>query len=415
MADSRLESGLRRVASWPGLVLLATALAAFGCQPPPCRRAPVQLPPEAQQLDWQGAGPPVVAGASDWGDVRLLLDTGTPRTSWNLTSAAQSASGTKIDLSQARLHFGDAHAGPLSARFFASDFPADVVVGNDVLFQLPLRFDARERTIEVGARFSNAPTSSGTDLELHPAERCSGGPGQSETYLLSVLAHLEGREVRLVIDTGAQGTFVRQEGLDSLGARPSLSGIEVSSGFAGTFEATARRASLEVSGETVPDLALLSSPAVELQLDALSDLARDACDGRTGCQAVRFDGFLGWSFLRQFAVSLSMGATPTTKRRLELRRYSSQTHWSRDWIGLGVRTQLSENPAGLRVVGFLSVSPGRDAGIRAGDVVVEVDGLPAREASQLSPPLGQTVRITLLREAQPLELSATSAELLPNP
>ncbi|MHB8873861.1 MAG: retropepsin-like aspartic protease, partial [Myxococcaceae bacterium] len=235
---------------------------------------------------------------------------------------------------------------------------------------------------------------------------------------LYVSAMVEEVPVAFVLDTGAESTFLSSDLAAGLLAGPALSGLRVSSGFAGVFSASATRArTVKVGQAAAQNVAVLSSPEVDAELSRLTEVAQTLarCDSNASCNPPpRLGGFLGWNYLREFRVSLSEGA-PFGGRRLGLVRFDSQDHVHRDFVGIGILTTPSVDPPGLRVDEFLSVSPARIAGIRVGDVITFVDGLPVAQAPSPFGPIGAVVRFTLRRGSGTAEVFATVADLLPDP
>jgi hypothetical protein len=283
---------------------------------------------------------------------------------------------------------------------------------------LPLAFDAQARTVTVGAAFAG-PGTGGAPVDVWVTGRCKDDRAQAGPegpHALLVRAAVEGQEATFLLDTGADATFVRTAVVDALGPRPRLSELRVATGFSGPFLATATRAkALELAGASSPNALLLSGPEVDAELDRLlSRYGGARCSGGSGCPE-RLDGFLGWSFLREFAVELSEGASPVRERRLGLARFSIQAHWRREFIGVGIYTSASANPVGLRIEGFLSESPARDAGLREGDVLLSVDGVPVAQAPSPYAEPGTQVTLEAFREGARFSVQAEVRDLLPDP
>jgi carboxyl-terminal processing protease len=79
--------------------------------------------------------------------------------------------------------------------------------------------------------------------------------------------------------------------------------------------------------------------------------------------------------------------------------------------GVGVELQRQDNGT-LKVIAAIDDTPAAKAGVKAGDLIVAIDGKPLRagEADSSSPlrgPAGSAVRLTLLREGQPRPLEIT--------
>ncbi len=360
-----------------------------GCDAP----LPIQVPGMAESHAWTVDGHAIIEADVSGHRARVLLDTGFPF----------SALGPELAraLTQEGLPFhvraGTFEAGPLPLRVLSSRLGVDAVLGADVLAYLPLRHDARART-------TTFFDGSGAPGPLVPLQRL-GGADRCEPSAFIVAAHLEGRPVRLLLDTGAEATFLRSGIIDLDDGRATLTALPVHSGFAGLFSATATRVrSLRPGSEpSVENAIALTAPEVDAELDRLSQLYGGA----------RLDGFLGWSHLRELEFTFS--ANPPA---LALVRFDTQTHWTREFMGIGILRAPSAEPAGIRVQGFLSTSPAREAGLQEGDVIVSIDGVPAAPAGPIPPPMhGDALTIEVVRSGSesPLTFSVRYADLLPDP
>ena len=96
----------------------------------------------------------------------------------------------------------------------------------------------------------------------------------------------------------------------------------------------------------------------------------------------------------------------------------------RAWLGIAGARQALPPPvaralgqsSGLLVSGVVPESPAADAGIRPGDIVVSVDGVDAKSATELqklmvAEAIGRPVEITVLRNASSISLRAVPREL----
>lgn len=386
------------------LVFLLLVLAP-GCTPE-CKLDPVSLPAAEAQVGWLEPARPRIpvdlAGLSR----TALLDTAWPHSAIDLSSAP----GVSFDTAQ--VAFGGATAGPLHWEP-ALEKPggADMVLGADVLVQMPLVLDARAAATRVLPAFQEsggvAPLtrwSSG----LCRGDRAESGPEGPE--LLLVNAELEGRPLTLAIDTGADVTLVRQSAVPDLASRPILAGIPLRTGFGGTFTVIATRArSLSVGGQSSASTPVLVHPAIDAELDRVLRDYRGA--------STPLDGFLGWSFLREFEVSLALGSGPGAGRALGLTRFDTQAHARRHFTGVGMATSPWNEPVGLLVVSLFSVSPAREAGIDLGDVITAVNGAPAREAPLPWGAPGEVVQLSWFRDSngQTFTADVQVEDLLPDP
>ncbi|MBX5483828.1 MAG: aspartyl protease family protein [Myxococcaceae bacterium] len=356
-----------------GVVVAFAALACVACGPPECRPSPVHLPSAPDTLDWVGDGYATVEARTGEVTLALLLDTGFSQT------AIRQSLVTQFNLAALELDLGATHVGPMIAGLLAVD-GIDGVIGAETLHQLPLRFDARARTTDILAGFEPA-IDGAADLIVLAPNRCRNDAapnGPADPFAFLVQADIEGTPVTLILDTGASATFIRSDIFDTLTQRPTLSNLRIGSGFSGAFVATATRArTFTVGNGTSENQLVIAAPEVDAELDrlgALFDQAKPASmEG-----PLRMDGFLGWTFLREFKVSLAEGASATNGRTLSLERFDTQTHWRREFQGIGIYRVPSGpgEPSGIKVDGFLSNSPARDVGMREGDIITKVNGEP---------------------------------------
>ncbi|MHB8873862.1 MAG: hypothetical protein ACYC8T_09285, partial [Myxococcaceae bacterium] len=131
-----------RLAALLPLALLACA--------DPCPAVPVQLPAVRTAVPWSASGYGSVEVMVDGRPVTMVLDTGFPR------SAIALGEAEGLDARTASLQFAGSRAGPMPLRLLFAG-PGGVV-GSDVLHQLPLVWDARERNTQILPSFE-PPTS----------------------------------------------------------------------------------------------------------------------------------------------------------------------------------------------------------------------------------------------------------------
>lgn len=389
----------------PALAALILALAASGCGKPTCPPLTVRPPAATERVPWLDGSRSATVEVEVSGKVlNAILDTGFPR------SAISAASAGGIDVDHARLRLGSASADrvPLGL-LLSSAASASVVIGGDVLYQLPLVLDARARTTELRPDFGVPPPIS-TPLDVWVTGRCEddnaeAGPEGPHAFLVD--ATLDGQALRFILDTGAEATFVRTNVVEVLDARPQLVGVRVATAFAGAFAATATRArTLSVGDNASAGSLLITAPEVDAYLNSLQ--------ARYGQQPVA--GFLGWSFLREFLVLLDGGYGPDSSRTLTLSRFATQDHWKRELIGIGTYTSpVADPPGSLRIDDFLSVSPARDAGLLVGDIIVTVDGVPAASAPSPFAPPGTEVLLEASRSGMRRQYRVQVQDLLPDP
>ncbi len=362
------------------IAVAVLGISVIGCNEPPCEVARATLPESPRMVSFVD-GPTGTVPASLGGlDVAALLDTGFRQT---VVGPSVPVSAT-IDVI-----VGDARVSPISPALLLAT-PLSAVIGTDVLEVLPLRIDVRNRQAAFLSSFATA-SSDAVSLQAHRAGCGQGGP------LYEVAVSLNGAPRRLLLDTGADITFLRTADLP---AAPRLTGPMVNSGFAGTFAATAAQVeTLSVGGSSATKVVVLSAPEVDRELDRVA--------AEMGIP--QLDGFLGWSFLREFVVALD-GKDAAGERTLALSGQPDLSHVKREFIGLGLLTRrLGE---GLRVEAFFSRSPGQDAGLLVGDVIEAVDGRPAATWPPPWAQPGEEVVLRVKRDAAELNVTATVADLL---
>jgi S1-C subfamily serine protease len=133
---------------------------------------------------------------------------------------------------------------------------------------------------------------------------------------------------------------------------------------------------LRVESEVFHQPSLLSSPELDRALESLPGDVR---------------GLLGWNVLQN--VEIGLDAVRDGSAVLELRRFEDTSHVLREWVGLGLRGARVDAPIpGWRVDGFWSHSPGREAGLRPGDVLLDLFSAPKGRA-------GATVELQVWRLA----------------
>jgi serine protease Do len=127
----------------------------------------------------------------------------------------------------------------------------------------------------------------------------------------------------------------------------------------------------------------------------------------------RTGGFMGLSFAIPIDVAIDVVEQLKTGGKV-----------SRGWLGVliqDVSRELAESfgmerPRGALVAKVLPKSPAADAGLAAGDVVLEFDGTPVEHSSDLPPLVGRTrvgskIPLTILREGKPVTVPLTIGEL----
>jgi hypothetical protein len=384
-------------------VALLAVLAVWGCGDPECPPVPVKLATDSVTLPWvEGAPPGTVMTRLGARELPLLLDTGFPRTSLSISSL-EGQDNTRVTLD-----LGPVRAGPFPVEPLIVTQAPSGILGADVLSRLPLSFDPRQREVSVLPSFM--PAAGGTVLDVVRPLECR----DERLPLMLVSGTVEGEGATFVLDTGATGTFIRSTRMATLSSRARLEGLRFQTGFAGVIQASAVRVRTLAVGEAeTHGTPVLAAPAVDVQLDELQSALAAACGD--GCKARALDGFLGWSFLREFRVELTGGASADSGRTLRLSRHEAQDHWQRDYVGIGIVSQPSASPQGLRVEGFLSPSPALEAGVEPGDVLLAVNGTPIAQVPSPWAPPGTPVQVTLERAGQTRTISVEVRDLLPDP
>jgi hypothetical protein len=361
------------------LLVLTTAFAVLGSACSACGQdcpAPhVDLPSSTQTIPWEDGGYTIIRGAMGDHPVAVLLRTGTPQTA--VIPPALDA-GFDFDVAQLKVEIGGAVAPDVFAGILVvRPLPIDGMVGADVLHQLPLSFDARARTTTFFPSF-DPPSADAEYIDVVTSTAClsraiseAKGP-----FALLVRGEVEGTPMQWEIDTGAEASFIRRDLFDHLTGRAQLPNLFVQSGMVGGFFGTATRAREIKAGRVAsPNALVIASPVIDTLLDDRSaQYAQLQLQGQSA-RSVKIDGLLGWSFLREFEVSLTTGQSLTKNRGMRLLQFDTQSHWTREFVGIGIYRAPSIAPVGIRVVDFLAGSPAQQAGLEPDDVIVKVDGV----------------------------------------
>jgi S1-C subfamily serine protease len=175
---------------------------------------------------------------------------------------------------------------------------------------------------------------------------------------------------------------------------------------------------LAVGEAESPGSLLIGANEVDLALDQIQRglNLNETCSPQGICVKVdKIDGLLGWTFLREFRVSLAEGLNVPLRRFLNLTRLPTQTHWMREYVGFGIYAANTESPTGLRVDGFMPSSSLREAGALLGDVITTVNGVSIRTLAAPYGTVGSTVTLGIARGSQTLSLQAEVRDMLPDP
>jgi PDZ domain len=381
------------------LHVLITAFAVLGggcsaCGRGDCPAPEVHLPSSSQTVAWEDGGYAVVRGEMDDHPVSLLLNTGS---SQSAVVPPSLDAGFDFNVARLRVEIGGATAEDVYAGILIQRAqPIDGLVGADLLHQIPLSFDARARTTTFFPRFD--PPSADTEyVDVVTSDECVSRviDGAKGPFALLVRGEVEGAPMQWEIDTGAEASFIRQELFDRLTGRARLPDLFVRSGFVGLFGTATRAREIKAGRVGSPNALVIAAPEIDALLNERTKLfTRQETSGRT----LKVDGILGWSFLREFNVSLTTGESVTRNRGIGLVRFDTQSHWTREFVGIGIYRAASSNPTGIRVLDFLAGSPAKQAGIEANDVIVKVDGVPVGGDDPITS-TGAVVEIEVLRRS----------------
>ncbi|HZA49632.1 MAG TPA: PDZ domain-containing protein, partial [Myxococcaceae bacterium] len=381
------------------LLALVAAVALIGgalgaCDGRECPPPSVTLPEGPQTVGWSDGGYGIVPGAVAGHPASLLLNTGF----WETALAPLSSPDAGFNPFNVEIALGGATAEGVVAGPLPSTLPFDGIVGAEVLYQLPIAFDARDRTTTVFPEFRQR-TAETDFVQMVTSVACLSRSTNTPLGPFALLVHgeVEGTTTYWQIDTGVEASFIRTQLLSQLTDRAQLTNL-----FLGGFRGTATRAREIKAGLAFsPNALVIASPGMDDLLDARSELfTREA---GTRFRAIKIDGLLGWSFLREFAVDLAFGDSAVFNRGLGLARFDTQLHWTREFVGIGINPATSFDPTGIRVLDFWSHSPAQLAGLLPGDVIVKVDGQPVSGGDAINSP-DALVDIEVLRRADGAEV-----------
>lgn len=261
-------------------------------------------------------------------------------------------------------------------------------LGYELLTQFAVRLDYEERTITLTPTRDFRYGGGGACVPLVFADKIPVVPAAADGFV-----------GRFEIDTGSssalvlQRQFVEQHGFET--GHPNVLRMKVG-GVDGVFESMATR--LDSFGLAKSEI---ERPAAEFP-----------SNGESGLPVTDVDGSIGYQILRQFVITFD---------------YSRRELWFEHSPAFGTKTvqwktgfqAIKANDSGFGVVTVLPNSPAAAAGVSAGDVVTEVNGVPAESIGQaefsdmMRRPDGTLVHLSIIRDGIPRQVALTLKELLP--
>jgi hypothetical protein len=221
--------------------------------------------------------------------------------------------------------------------------PVDGVVGFPILEQLVVKIDYAANRLELMLPSAYRPQNSGTTVHF-----------ERQRWVPLVDATLDGVRGKFGVDTGARlslllyGPFVDQNNLRTK-YHPEVSGV-TGWGLGGPIRTQLARGKLFTLGNLE-----VHNPLVRLPLQASGLLTTsDAA------------GLIGSDILRQFAITLDYSRQSITFQKNH--HYRKRSNFDRVGVWLG------QDSAGFNVVDVVSGSPADNAGIKAGDKILAIDG-----------------------------------------
>lgn len=272
------------------------------------------------------------------------------------------------------------------------------IVGCPLLCSAAVSFDYRQETI--GVDLGGLPENLRPEVDI--AVSVLGG-GSGRWPLLNdivdiprsramVVMVLEGRSLRLMVDTGASFTMIREAAATSLLAdgrstTEFLIGGMFGSGIAEGFRVHDMHMEGEPDATSVPEAIVAFAPGVETLFDQLEDETGD-----------RVDGVLGGTYLRYFHVRMDY-----PESRLGLARYDEIDHVADEGRRIGLRfNPLTESTIFVGGVPVEIVVEGSDAesqGVSSADIILSiagesVDGMrPDEVDARFRGELGETISV----------------------
>jgi hypothetical protein len=333
-------------AKGPGILFIGALLLLVGPPPAPAATIP---------LDTANGSPPFVRarvhGSSFW----FLLDTGSPSSFGRRQAEAlelhdgSSQRGIAIDLPGLTVTMPSLPFADLDARQIALGHKLDGVLGTEFFARFVATFDFEGKTLTLESPKTRRAAGRGRAFPLIVE---AGRP-----YVSARVTPRGGKPVdgNFLIDTAddAAVTF-----FSPFAEHHHLAGPPppVPAGSSGAMQAVLRGEALKLGGESLREPIL----AISASTSGFSD--------------TRHAGLLGMDVLRRFKVTLD----PARKRLLLEKNAAFPEPFDYDASGLRLQPQGADLTT-LEVRRVRPGSPGAEAGIRAGDVILAVDGRPIAE------------------------------------
>jgi len=303
---------------------------------------------------------------------------------------------TAVDTTVRALQIGDLRLSNCSFHAISLDDapavfgkqPVDGIIGFPILEQLIVEVDYETNQLRLTLPSAYAPRKSGTTMHF---ERLRWVP--------LVDATLDGIRGKVGVDTGARlslllyGPFVDQNNLRAK-YHSQVSGV-TGWGLDGPIRSGIARAKMFTLGNLE-----VHDPLVRLSLQTSG-----------GLTASDTSGLIGPDILSQFNITFDYSRQSITFQKN--RHFGKRSTFDRVGVWLG------QDSAGFRVIDVVSGSPADNAGIKAGDTVLAIDGKPiesldlteVRERFR-SDPVGSKLRLRLQSGAELKEIVLILRELV---
>jgi predicted aspartyl protease len=303
---------------------------------------------------------------------------------------------TAVDTTVRELQIGDLRLSNVAFHEISMDDapavfgkqPEDGVIGLPILEQVVVKVDYDTSRLELVLPSAYKPPDSGTTLHFE------------RPYVVPLIdAALDGVPGKFGVDTGARlslllnGPFVNQNNLRAK-YHPEVSGI-TGWGLGGPIRSQLARGKVFMLGDLEVD-----DPLVRLSLQASGALT-----------ASDTSGLIGADILRQFHIILDYSRHSITFQKN--RHYGKRSNFDR------VGVWLSQDSVGFRVIDVVAGSPADNAGIKAGDKILAIDGNPAdsleltevRESFR-SDPVGKKLRLRVQSGSSARDIVLSLRELV---